>query len=157
MEKRLIVELDAPEADEAIVAAAIRVHDRIFTGPTHMDAVLNFFRDPTVTQAERSAALADDRQQEMDGFLTTKGRFVGREEGYALAQAAKQLKSGWEDAAYASKFTGSPEPKLDSGWLAHGVKPTTESVCWAAENVLSKTGAERKILESAFKVLLDYV
>lgn len=66
MEKHLIRNYDVSEAAEAIASAAILVMGRIFTGPTHMQAVLNFFRDTTVTQAEKDSVLTKTGDEEHD-------------------------------------------------------------------------------------------
>jgi hypothetical protein len=153
MEKHLIRNYDVSETAEAIASAAILVMGRIFTGPSHMQAVLNFFRDPTVTQAEKDSVLTKTGDEEIDGFLTTTGRFVGREEGYKIALASKQLKAGWNDPKFAADFTSSADPKLDSGWLESYAVPKPEALRGLYEALECTTPAEQRLIESTIKAL----
>lgn len=76
---------DPGEEPERITAAAVRTRDgRVFQGPLHAEA-----REA----AEKAGALTDYEPGEHrgdNGFVTSRGRFVSREEALQLARAAKQ-------------------------------------------------------------------
>lgn len=77
---------DAP-ADEKIAAAALNVDGQIFTGASHLDAMLS---------AEHALGKPfDERQQApiVDGFVTNSGRFVSRWDAGDIAKRASQGQS----------------------------------------------------------------
>lgn len=101
---------------EKIAAAAIRVPGgRIFTGVTHAGAQVSLIEDPSLTGAQKVDMMANIE----DGFMTTEGRFVSREEAFQIAQHHKQM----IDHPYANDpeankaFYQGAQPKLDSGLL----------------------------------------
>ena len=53
----------------------------------------------------------------VDGFVTDEGRFVTREEGYAIARASRQIGGDLADPAKNKAFYGGTEPRLDSGMV----------------------------------------
>lgn len=74
------------EEKETIICAAIKMPDGyIVRGHRHNDAIR------TASGIPRYAGLRviDDNQ----GFLTSKGRYVGREEAHIIAGEAKQISS----------------------------------------------------------------
>jgi len=71
-------------ANERIAAAALNVEGRIYTGPTHLDAMMD---------AERSLKKPLDEMQHgpiLDGFVTDNGRFVSRWEAGDIARRQSQ-------------------------------------------------------------------
>ena len=92
---------------ERIVAAAIRLFDgSVFSHATHYDAIwaaLDAGAFPAFTNIteEGRAAFADtvqsgelfEAQSIEDGFVTSEGRFVGRDEALFIAESAQQVRS----------------------------------------------------------------
>jgi hypothetical protein len=69
---------------EKVGRAALKYNDEVFTGVNHGDAFGHLekkFKD-------------FDFKQVKDGFITTNGRFVSREEATAIAEQAKQIGKG---------------------------------------------------------------
>lgn len=110
----------AEDADETIAAAAIRMHadGRVFQGTSH----------PTSQHAARMAGLEpsdlyhpDDAPRYDSGFITSRGRFVGRAEAARIAKRKGQLtrpliaEDQDELAAQLVHFDGPPKPpaKID--------------------------------------------
>ena len=71
-----------PEREE-IKSTAILYKGEIFTGPTHGHAFGELLKSYPDCKSEE---VMDD-----DGFITTSGRYVAREEAVKIAQAAKQI------------------------------------------------------------------
>ena len=95
-----------PEPPEKVISAAVRVEGRIFTGAIHADAWEAADRgDPEGTTY---------RLPEDEGFITNRGRFVGRDEAWDIANHNNQIDTqntsenqtdlhaealkGWDDA-----------------------------------------------------------
>ena len=72
------------DAKESITTAAILYAGEIFTGLMHADALQAILRKYPELQLNTSTGL-------IDGFMTSKGRFVDRQEAGAIAKAAQQL------------------------------------------------------------------
>ncbi len=70
------------EPIERITFAAIRYKGEIFTGPVHSAAWV------LMTEKYPKAVITDERE---DGFMTSTGRFVKREEALDIADKAGQL------------------------------------------------------------------
>lgn len=70
------------EALRAIVAAAVRVGERMFTGPTHFDAVVKIAQIPNLNAEEKVAMLLGGEA----GFVTDEGQFVNREQAKEISQ-----------------------------------------------------------------------
>ncbi|MBI2109197.1 MAG: hypothetical protein HYT93_03420 [Parcubacteria group bacterium] len=68
---------------EKITASAIRLGGQIFTGNTHMDAV--------IAMEEERPDWSDYDTKPEDGFMTSTGRFVQRDEAGEIAEKAEQL------------------------------------------------------------------
>lgn len=87
-------------------AAAVRAADgTIYTGRWHPEAYEQLMRDKGVSKDEIIKQLKDGELE--DGFLTSEGKFVRREEGAIIASAAKQFKPGKEgDIAFAGGLKG---------------------------------------------------
>lgn len=105
--------------NEKISAAAIKIGNEIYTGPTHFGALRKIYEVPgldadTVMQMVLSGE---------DGFVTDTGRFVTREEAFIIAQQAQQIGAAspmdLADPVKNMDFYGKPEPTLDSGMLEH--------------------------------------
>jgi hypothetical protein len=69
---------------EKIVAAAIEIGDEIFTGVNHADAIVRVEDKYPHWDTDKSLIIGE-------GFLTSKGRFVSREEAGQIAKGAAQL------------------------------------------------------------------
>ena len=100
------------QEDETVKNAAVRFGDRIFEGPNHGVALDNAAQALGKTQDE----LIDQIDQNTEGFLTSTGRFVSREEADTIARAKGQKKQGSDN----QNFLGSEDlvpasPKLGSG------------------------------------------
>lgn len=84
-------------AQESIKAAALRYKGEIFTGPTHADAVCVL-----------EETYPDYRAREVeDGFVTSTGRYVDRDEALAIAQGKDQVKPGGPSDILDSNFLDS--------------------------------------------------
>jgi hypothetical protein len=68
---------------EAIKSAAIKIGDDIFEGDIHADAALK--------ASEVHGESVFDGIEENEGFMTTKGRFVDREEAMKIAKQQQQI------------------------------------------------------------------
>jgi hypothetical protein len=62
---------------EMIAAAAVKINQKLYVGTTHKEALDQFGRHVPLDME--------------DGYVTTKGRFVDRMEGYRIARRAGQL------------------------------------------------------------------
>jgi hypothetical protein len=89
----------AESRPETIVAAAAMVHGKLYTDYDHHSAFYQAVDDGT---ADENDFLTDIHQE---GFLTSTGRFVSREEALQIARAARQFnrdtsaaRQGWLDA-----------------------------------------------------------
>ena len=98
---------------EKIVQAAIRFEGTLYVGPTHFAAMKAVVEDHTMSSEKRDKILLYAE----DGFVTSFGRFVGREEAYQLAKDNQQIVGRFNDAEFARDFSGHPQPRLDSGWV----------------------------------------
>lgn len=90
---------------EHIVAAAIRLNNgQVFTGPAHFEAMIKAARSGLFNWPGVTTGLTDDYEtfdpyesiselEPTDGWLTSTGRFVDREEAAAIAHNAKQTAS----------------------------------------------------------------
>src|SRR5882757_160263 len=107
------------KAVERIVAASVRLSGgRIFSHDTHCDAIwVAFHADAFAEFRSQSPTAREDfsaawqsgelfvRHQFEEGFTTSCGRFVGRDEAHAIALQANQLSAcydkslDWLDAA----------------------------------------------------------
>ena len=102
---------------ETIKAAAISINGRIFTGRSHAEAAMKAFKKESgidlivFSKAIPQSAwekfyewmrtpVVSDRKE---GFVTSKGRFVSREEAFEIAERAEQLKYKSEDPALISE------------------------------------------------------
>lgn len=74
----------ARKSGEIPVEAAIRVRGRIYTGDSHTDAMRNAASEAAGRGDDATVDAIMDMDFE-DGFVTTTGRFVSREEAYDLA------------------------------------------------------------------------
>ncbi|HEY4489064.1 MAG TPA: hypothetical protein VJA87_01125 [Candidatus Paceibacterota bacterium] len=89
---------------EKITAAAIRCEGVIFSGSTHADAFLAL--------KEKSPEWNWDEHTLEDGFVTSSGRFVSREEASQIAKNANQLDHlSRAKKKYASEILGSKNVK----------------------------------------------
>jgi hypothetical protein len=84
-------------AIERPVSAAIRVGDQIFSGPTHFDALRNALPDAVEKDLSGSALDKAFREKfgnaaEVDGFVTSTGRYVDRKEALELLKKADDYK-----------------------------------------------------------------
>lgn len=124
---------DVPEAAsddaERVVAAAIRVGDRVYTGPNHILAIQAAQDAGEAVTLDDIAALWKqgfeegglDRADQLagDGFVTSTGRYVSRREADTIAKAAGQVpqgRPGTLDAAHIPEAGGAPdipEPRDD--------------------------------------------
>lgn len=77
-----VPEKSSPET-ERIIASAIKFGDEIFTGKTHVYAI------EALEEAHPDWPDSDVRPE--DGFMTSAGRFVQRDEAGAIARKAEQL------------------------------------------------------------------
>ncbi len=68
---------------ERITASAIKIGERLFTGNTHSDAIGQM--------QEVYPKWVDSGLDAVDGFVTSTGRFVLRDEAGEIAQRARQL------------------------------------------------------------------
>lgn len=84
---------------ESITTAAILYAGEIFTGLMHADALQAILRKYPELKLSASTGLTD-------GFMTSKGRFVDRQEAGAIAKAAQQIEH------LDSRLIGSAEKNL---------------------------------------------
>jgi hypothetical protein len=89
---------------EKIVGAAVRTPEgKIFSGTVHSSAAAN---------ANDAGFKLGPNPNDVDGFLTSTGRYVSREEAAKIADAAEQMRS--------------PQESLESGNLAYGYSKPAE-------------------------------
>jgi hypothetical protein len=99
---------------EKITAAAIRIGNEIYTGPTHFAAMQAIISVPGMDPH----TVADMLLRGEDGFITTEGRFVDRAEAFEIASQAAQM--GTHELANPEKnmaFFDTSKPSLDSGLI----------------------------------------
>jgi hypothetical protein len=75
---------------ETITAAALRLSNKLLLSvpsPGRHHTVIHIMREVSDYSNIMRAAVANAEQ----GFLTSSGRFVDREEGFSIAHAARQL------------------------------------------------------------------
>lgn len=89
-----------------IAAAAVRVSGRTFVGTTHYEATLKL---------ECFGSSAEDERE--DGFLTDTGRFVNREEAFAIAVENGQAFGDLSDPVKNMNFYGTIKPRLESDMI----------------------------------------
>jgi hypothetical protein len=83
------------QADETVVAAAIRFKKKIYTGVTHAEAFEKL--------EEEHPNLSDDeiiRSMDSDGFITSRGRYIDRNDAMMVAAMAEQIKDVDEERGY---------------------------------------------------------
>jgi hypothetical protein len=99
---------------EKIAAAALRINGKIYTGKTHFMALRKILDMPNISADEKTTMALNAE----DGFVTDIGRFVDRNEAYALASANKQLNNSEFSQPDRNKaFYGTAAPSLDSGLI----------------------------------------
>src|SRR6266446_4149457 len=74
---------------ETLNWAAIRHQDKTYLGQTHVDAIEQAVKDTGKSFDEIANQL---KQEDTDGFYTSKGRYVSRDEAEKIALAADQVK-----------------------------------------------------------------
>ncbi len=115
---------------EKIAAAALKVGDLIFTGPSHMACAVTLMSLEDLTADEKRAMFLAREQ----GFVTDVGRFVSREEAFQIAKAQDQI---IKQPRANKESCGCDEPKLDSD-LIREYAPMTPAgralLGWAAED-----------------------
>ncbi|MEX0918192.1 MAG: hypothetical protein WDZ93_03475 [Candidatus Paceibacterota bacterium] len=76
--------LESPEfTREKIAASAVRFRDEVYTGKTHMDAIIEM--------EENNPDWHDSNDSVEDGFVTSTGRYVERDEAWEIAKKSGQL------------------------------------------------------------------
>lgn len=123
--KRNTGEIKEAETDERIAQTAIQLPDgSILRGPTHYFCVadalergdLDKFLSKPYAQFDDSHTPYEELEpllaRSTNGFMTTKNRFVNREEGHLIAKAANQL-----------AFPNDPKSRLDVDDLREAIKP----------------------------------
>lgn len=100
-------ELGATDADESIRSAAVRHEGEIYEGALHSDA---YEAAAQATGKEFGDVIAKAKPQDA-GFMTSKGRFVDREEAAEIANAAQQTDRqaplgyvGWDNSLSAENL-----------------------------------------------------
>lgn len=121
---------------ERIKAAAIRdPSDHIYTGITHGDAMDRLLEDPAYQT--RFPSTYDT------GFVTSSGRFIGRDEAWKLAKRDNQIKKGVMPYTY-----GDDTPQLASENLkspkTRGLPPEESPEGSASESGYGSKGTPRK-------------
>ncbi len=105
---------------EKISAAAVRCNgDKVFTGANHLECWMK------ITQlAVDEKTKADYMTNHEDGFVTSSGRFVDREEAFHIAKHNQQIKAAAQTAGLDLSdenvnrdFYQQDRPRLDSGMV----------------------------------------
>lgn len=122
----------APEGEQ-IAAAAVKVGDRVFTGPSHAVAIKK--AEATFDAPFETLPLAPIP----DGFVTTGGRFVSRHEAADIAAATRQARPvgptglpAWQGLASERLRPGNPNAAtsgVSTGATAPGL-PGGEGAAW---------------------------
>jgi len=87
---------------ERIRCAALEYQDRVFEGRSHFFALRNFLLK--FPELEEDEDILDKAIDEMvEGFVTSRGRFVSRDEGMDIARAAGQVVPGIDGAELQSE------------------------------------------------------
>lgn len=104
--KPVIPHYDLPVTQESIKSAAARTPDgTIYTGAWHPAAYEQYMKDKGVTKADVIKQLESGDLSE--GFVTSSGRFVSREEAAEIASKSNQFKPDKEkDVAFAGALKG---------------------------------------------------
>ena len=83
--------------EETCICSAVKYKDKIWFGHRHSDA-LNAMRNE-LSYFMNGKQISDIREDIIQGFITTKKRFVDRKEGYNL-QISSGIKSVCKDFTY---------------------------------------------------------
>lgn len=90
-------------APETISSAATKIRGEIYTGKTHVDAIEKFTKKTGMSEDDAFALV--DKGEAVDGFVTSGGRFVGRDEAAKIAKARDQIN---QDSPFVRKFPNAP-------------------------------------------------
>lgn len=97
---------------EKITAAAMRNDGKVYTGKTHFQIMRELIASPDMEGQDVAKWLLTAE----DGFVTTTGRFVDREEAFEIARSAAQIvNNDLVDPEKNKAFYGTQKPSLDSG------------------------------------------
>ena len=88
---------------ESITAAAIRFDGNLFTGKNHAEAIMNM---EEVFPDWKTSGIKPD-----DGFVTSTGRYVKRDEAGRIAEQAEQLR------VLPPHERQRAQKRLDSDWI----------------------------------------
>lgn len=130
---------DAPQ--ETVAHAAVKAGDQIFTGRNHVEA-MDAAEKAGVDRLQLSMSAGDltvPGAKPIDGFVTSTGRYVSREEAMTISRAADQ------------GITNSLEPSV-TGLMAEDLSPDNEApspainLAAVEETIKSKPGANTKRL-----------
>jgi len=83
-----------------IVASAYRRDGKMYVGRRHCDVI-------RIMVDDFGLAIPIGVESDEDGFITSDGRFVDREEGYAIAKSSGQLKyhdPNWGECLYSESL-----------------------------------------------------
>jgi len=108
------------DVPEKITAAGTRINGKIYTGPTHMHAYTDAEDElkPRMEPEEWHHVLSQ-MMPEDEGFMTSKGRFVSREEAASIADRATQINkaSPYNYSSGKSLASESMDLKKKSPWF----------------------------------------
>jgi hypothetical protein len=95
---------------EKVVAAAIRVNGKVITGPMHALALVRALEMGILDDAALNAYYEGDLESLgiEEGFVTTTGRFISREEAYEL-ERARRASSTFQDITNTTKSLDSTD------------------------------------------------
>ena len=114
---------------EIIMSVGVKVDGKVYTAPNHFLAIQ---KAAQATNTDLMDVLRKGEEGKLiDGFITSKGRFVEREEADKIASAASQkqaLKPGQQKAegglgANELNLNTLPPQKLQDGWQTYGIHP----------------------------------
>jgi hypothetical protein len=88
---------------ETIAGAATKIRGEIYTGKTHAEAIEKFTKKTGMSEDDAFALV--DKGEAVDGFVTSGGLFVGRDEAAKIAKARDQIN---QDSPFVRKFPNAP-------------------------------------------------
>lgn len=79
-------EIDTALAEETIVSAGIKIGDRVYTGASHAEILTS----PELLDESNATEILTELNEGSDGFVTSSGRFVSREEAVRINERSGQ-------------------------------------------------------------------
>ena len=133
-----------------IAMAAIKYQGLLILGDTHSHADLLLLEMKNLTPSEKTRLYLSA----LDGFLTSDGVFVDRQEAYELARNHSQIIEPFCDPFLAVTHCGHEPPTLDSGWVMDNyAQPQLELIQTLTSQIPTMKDGEREWADSQIWIL----